>query len=72
VRNRWLQWVRRMAMYYIWAFGIMLAHLAVLSQIIAFPDSQSQLKLLILLYIFDAAWIIALVLDIYQQNRRRQ
>lgn len=72
MRTGWLRWVKGGAKYYIWAFGIMLAHLAVLSQIIAFPDSQSQLKLLILLYIFDAAWIIALVLDIYQQNRRRQ
>jgi len=70
MRIVWSQLARRIAEYYIWAFGILLAHLAVIRHIIAFPDSQ--LRLVILLYVFDAAWIILLALRIYQQTRRRQ
>jgi cytochrome c biogenesis factor len=70
MRNRSLQWVEHIVTYYIWAFGILLAHLAVIRHIIAFPDSQ--LRLVILLYVFDAALVISLTLRIYQQFRRRQ
>ena len=72
MENNFIKWTKWIAKYYIWAFGIMLAHLAVIREIITLPDSQSQLQLLILLYIFDVAWIIWLVLDIYQKNRKKQ
>ena len=72
VRNNVIKWTKWIAKYYIWAFGIMLAHLAVIREIFTLTDSRSQLQLLILLYIFDAALIITLVIDIYQKNRRRQ
>jgi hypothetical protein len=72
MKDNFIKWAKWITKYYIWAFGIMLAHLAVIREIITLPDSQSQLQLLILLYIFDAAWIIWLVLDIYQKNRKKQ
>ncbi len=70
MKNNFITWAKGITKYYIWAFGIMLAHLAVLRQIITFPDGQT--RMVILLYIFDAAWIIWLVLDIYQKNRKKQ
>ena len=72
VKGNIIKLVKQIAKYYIWAFGIMLAHLAVLRQIITFPNSESQLQLMILLYIFDAAWIVALLIDIYHKNLKRQ
>ena len=62
--------VKDLAKYYIWAFGIMLAHLAVIREIIALPGEA--MRLIILLYIFDAAWIFLLCADIYQKCRKRQ
>ena len=62
-----LEWV---AKYYIWVFGIMLAHLAVIGEIIALPGEA--LKLIILLYIFDAAWIFVLCSEIYRNLRGKQ
>lgn len=62
--------IKGLAKYYIWAFGILLAHLAVISNIIALPEEA--LRLIILLYIFDAAWIFLLCADIYQKYRKRQ
>ena len=62
--------VKGLAKYYIWAFGIMLAHLAVLSEIVALPGEA--MRLIILLYSFDAAWIFLLCADIYQKYRKRQ
>lgn len=70
--NNSIKWTKGIAKYYMWAFGLMLTHIAVIREIITLPDSQSQLQLLILLYIFDAALIITLVIDIYQKNHRRQ
>jgi hypothetical protein len=71
MKDNFIKWAKWIARYYIWAFGIMLAHLAVIREVITLPNSQSQLQLLILLGIFDAAWIIWLVLDIYQKNRKK-
>ncbi len=62
--------VKDLAKYYIWAFGIMLAHLAVIDEMITLPGEA--LRLIILLYIFDAAWIFLLCADIYQKSRKRQ
>lgn len=59
-----------LAKYYIWAFALMLAHLAVLGEIIALPGEA--MRLIILLYIFDAAWIFLLCADIYQKYWKRQ
>lgn len=70
MKNNLIKWGKYIAKYYIWAFGIMLAHLAVIREVITLPNSQSQLQLLILLGIFDAAWIIWLVLDIIQKNHK--
>ncbi len=72
MKNNFIKRVKWITKYYIWAFGLMLTHLAVVREVITLPNSQSQLQILILLYIFDAAWIIWLVLDIFQKNLRRQ
>ena len=64
MKNRLLQWVKSGAKYYIWAFGILLVHLAVITHTIAFPDQPSTL--IILLFIFDAAWLTLLISDIRQ------
>ena len=72
MKNNFIKWGKWIAKYYIWAFGLMLTHLAVIREVITLPNPQSQLQLLILLYIFDAALITTFVIDIYQKNRRRQ
>ena len=64
MKNKLLQRVKSGAKYYIWFFGILLAHLAVIEHIITFPDQPSTL--IILLFIFDAAWLTLLIPDICQ------
>jgi hypothetical protein len=70
MKNNFIKWAKWITKYYIWAFGLMLAHLAVIKEVIVLPNSQSQLQLLILLYIFDAALIITFIIDIYQKNSK--
>lgn len=65
-----MRYVKGVAKYYIWAFGIMLAHLAVITNVIALHGEA--LRLIILLYVFDAAWLILLCSDIYQKFWKRQ
>jgi hypothetical protein len=72
MKNDVVKWLKGAAKYYIWAFGLMLAHLAVIREVITLPNSQSQLQLFILLGIFDFAWIIWLVLDIYRKNHKEE
>ena len=70
MENNFIKWVKWITKYYIWAFGIMLAYLAAISHITAFPSGQ--LRMSILLCVFNAAWIIALGIDIFQKNRKKQ
>jgi hypothetical protein len=65
-----MSWFKGLAKYYIWAFGLLFAHLAVLHEIVALPGEA--LRLIVLLYIFDAAWIFLLCVNIYQKYRKRQ
>lgn len=69
-RIGWPEWVERVAKYYVWAFGITLTHLAVLREIITLP--QHNYRLIILLFIFDAAVLALLSLAIYRNRHKKQ
>jgi hypothetical protein len=60
--GKFIKWTKWIAKYYIWAFGLMLTHLAVIREVITLPNTESQLQLLILLCIFDAAVVITIAL----------
>jgi len=69
-RIGWPEWVERVAKYYVWAFGITLTHLAILREIITLP--QHNYRLIILLFIFDAAVLALLSLAIYRNRHKKQ
>jgi hypothetical protein len=60
--GKFIKWTKWITKYYIWAFGLMLTHLAVIREVITLPNTESQLQLLILLCVFDAAVIITIAL----------
>jgi len=68
MKDNFIEWAKGMTKYYIWVFGLLLTHLAVLEHIITFPNNE--IRMLVLLYIFDAALIIWTILDIYQKKHK--
>jgi hypothetical protein len=60
--------IKDIAKYYIWAFGLLFTHLAVLNEIVILPGQA--LRLIVLLYVFDAALLFLLCVDIYQKYQK--